>query len=502
MAKKGKRYVDHYLTKERAKGRRFSQEQEKQLERQYEGIYLHSDGKRFIAVANVPYIDAKARKRYKRPEKTFKTVTDARNWLEEKRVESRKGVEAAEAVDPTLAQIMEIAQPKKEILPTWNRVQRWWRTINEYFGSTRKVRTIKDRDIIAYQAWLLTRPNGKLWRSEDEDATCPTIQPITVNAYCGELLWLIREAHRLGLIKVMPQYTPIATFSHRPLNITLQDFLKVVDAFPQHRALLLLALNTGARKGDIFRLTLDRIAKREVLQDGKRLMKTVVTVRSTKTNKENIQVPMLRKVEAAYEAHIQQQNAWLQRFYNDITDPKAPNHRRRVAWYQRCRAALHHKVQKQNQSKCPIKETLPDLKPLAELRGPEDLNPMGLVFVSKQTLRPYKSIGWALDSAIKRAGVAEFSMHSVRHLATTVLLDITGGDVDQVQRIIGWSSTAMLQIYGHIAHRHLKTFEKFDELLGDAEEWAHEDQAESSRLKAKKWKWKKKASAKRMNRAA
>ena len=112
--KKGPLYAEWYIQREREKGKRFTPEQVKALHAQYQGIYLHPDGKRFIAVANVPVVGMDGKVKYRRPEKTFSTVTAAKAWLEDQRSHARKRGRHGVTQNPTLLEIMQLTEGIKK----------------------------------------------------------------------------------------------------------------------------------------------------------------------------------------------------------------------------------------------------------------------------------------------------------------------------------------------------------------------------------------------------
>lgn len=87
------------------------------------------------------------------------------------------------------------------------------------------------------------------------------------------------------------------------------------------------------------------------------------------------------------------------------------------------------------------------------------------VFVDPKTKKPYASIKTSLNTAIKKAGAPQFSFHHLRHATTTFLLQVTGGDRDLVQRLVGWCNQAMVERYGHVGERSEKAFSDFNKLL-------------------------------------
>lgn len=87
------------------------------------------------------------------------------------------------------------------------------------------------------------------------------------------------------------------------------------------------------------------------------------------------------------------------------------------------------------------------------------------IFPNPKTGKPYKDIRKALTSACERAGVERFTMHTMRHLATTVLLKASKGDRDAVYRIIGWAKIDTMDRYGHVGDRAFSIFETLNKSL-------------------------------------
>jgi len=469
MAKKKQRYSEWYLERERGKGKRFTPEQAKAIQEQFEGIYWHPDGKRYISVANVAYIDIEGKTKYKKPERTHATVTEARKWLEDQRSEGRKGLSTGIVQNPTLKQIINLTNPLKEIKSGWRIIKNYRNVIMEYFGEDRKLLAITEHDFLAFQSWLLARrcKHGFAQGKSKETENQRTLNPKTVNYYCQELSWLFKYARQKNMINMDFNFPMLETSSFRPFDIDLEDFLSCISHVPQHEAMLLMALNTGGRKMDVVTMTKGRVSSRLVKgENGEGFEKrTFITIQSTKTNKDNLQVPMLSELVDLLDKHIQSRDTMLQNWFDRLTNPSRKNHNQAVAQYQRALALLDQRRQKRDSVKYRYRLPIPTLPPIKQITCREDLNPEGYLFLNPKYLIPYRNVQFAIDSAIKKAGIKRFTMHIIRHLATTVLLDLTNGDLDLVQKVIGWSNQTMLQIYGHIGHRHIKTFANFDSLL-------------------------------------
>jgi len=500
MAKKGPLYAEFFLDRERAKGRRFGDEQIRSLHDQYEGIYCHPDGKRFIAVANVPTITAQGKTVYRKPEKTCSTLTEAKQWLEEKRSNGRKQRSRGVVHNPTLEEIILLTNAQKERCSSWRAIKRYRELMLAYFGEKKKLLSIELEDFLSYQSWLLARPREGWHPHKGVVERSGNLSPTTVDKHCKELNWLFKEARRRNMISQEIQFPLLGETGHRPFHISLSDFLLCLEFLPQYRAMLLMALNTGGRLSDVFHMGEDRISTRTVQTDqreglSKRMRETMkeemkegvkeglkkddhedddhqfttqtfISIRSSKTKKDNIEVPMMSETETALQEHQAQQERWLNDLFVSLTTKQPNAHDLMMrARYERALQFNEERRKKARASKSPYKKPIPNLKPREQVRSIHDLNPSGYLFLNSINLHPFTDIQEALDTAIKKAGIKRFTIHTIRHLSTTVLLDLTGGDVHLVQRIVGWSDHTMIQVYGHLGHRHIKTFATFGALV-------------------------------------
>jgi integrase len=210
-----------------------------------------------------------------------------------------------------------------------------------------------------------------------------------------ELRYLLRLVKRKGYLERVPEIPFLGRHGKRVLKVSLEDFRKMVDELPPrwwpHRALMMMALNTGQRLGDLLAMTWDQVD----------FERGIVTYRSSKTDVEDIRAPLLSSTIEELEALLHFQSGTRE----------------------------------------------------------------GFIFLNPRTGKPMVCIKRALVNACKRSGVPRFTMHHVRHLATTVLLEATNGDRDLVRRIIGWSSMAMVDRYGHVGNRAFSAFANVERML-------------------------------------
>lgn len=89
------------------------------------------------------------------------------------------------------------------------------------------------------------------------------------------------------------------------------------------------------------------------------------------------------------------------------------------------------------------------------------------LFPNPKYMKPFSEPKKAITTACRNAGVPTFTMHHIRHLATVLLLDVTNGNLEMVQKIVGWSDTVMVRRYGHLGYRHHSAFEKMDEVIAE-----------------------------------
>ena len=271
-------------------------------------------------------------------------------------------------------------------------MKRYRRIIAEYFGVERRITELDRFTISEFQQWLLNRKKDTKGNG--------TLSPATVNRYLEHLKALFTYAYEEGFIDRVPKFRWLHEKGRRNLDITLEDFLTSLSFNKRHRAMLLVALNTGGRATDVFRLTKEQLVTRNVLINGVLVPKSFIRIHSTKTQKENIEIPLLDITETAVNEHLKN---------NPNTTP--------------------------------------------------------FVFINKRTGKPFVKIQKGLNRASERAGIPRYTMHHIRHLATTILFDLTGGDYHMVKNIIGWSDKAMADRYGHLGIRHVGTFDQFNSLI-------------------------------------
>ena len=101
-------------------------------------------------------------------------------------------------------------------------------------------------------------------------------------------------------------------------------------------------------------------------------------------------------------------------------------------------------------------------KTKAALNVLRELNDSSFIFVNPATGMPLKDIRKSLTTACRQAGVERFTMHNIRHLTTTVLLEETNGGRDLVKRVFEWHNMAMIDRYGQIGHRAIPAFESIN----------------------------------------
>jgi integrase len=108
-----------------------------------------------------------------------------------------------------------------------------------------------------------------------------------------ELRYLLREARRREWIPRVPEIPFLGNYNHRDFRLDMDGFLSVLDELPEppqpHRAMLLMALNTGQRRGDLTQMTWSQVRDDHVVY------------RSSKTRKQGIIAPLMPVTKAALE---------------------------------------------------------------------------------------------------------------------------------------------------------------------------------------------------------
>lgn len=254
--------------------------------------------------------------------------------------------------------------------------------VGNFFGGKTPIEKINEPWIDRFTDHLRRLPNQRRNKT--------SLSNQSIDHHLAELRYILRLAHRQEFISRMPHIPFLRNYGEREFDLDMDTFIQVVNELPEppkpHRALMLMALNTGQRRSDLMGMTWDQVKE------------THVVYRSSKTGRRGIKAPLLGVTKTALNA----------------------------------------------------------LRPSARNEH---------IFINPKTGRPLTDARKSLTNACKKLGVPRFTLHHLRHLATTVLLEYTNGDRDLVKRIIGWSSMEMIDRYGHIGHRAIPAYREINQAL-------------------------------------
>ena len=342
-------------------------------------IYQLESGKVLVEMNFThPQTGRKSKKR-----RVFPNLSQAKLWKKQFKAQQTLGtLSMVNKPQVTLGEMIDLVKTLKADLKTFDDIERHLGDIATFFQPEKPLGKISPTAIKGFTIWLKNRPKKRYHRG--------FLSNESIDHVLKELRFLFREAHRRDLIEKVPEVPFVGNHGHREFKLDMDGFLKVVHQMPEppypHRAMLLMALNTGQRRNDLALMTWDQIKADHVVY------------RSSKTQREGIFAPLMPQTKVA----------------------------------------------------------------LDDLRGRFDSQ---FIFVNPRNGQPLRDIRAALATACKRAGVERFTIHHMRHLATTVLLEATNGDRDLVKRVIGWSSMEMIDRYGHIGHRAIPAFESINARL-------------------------------------
>ena len=344
-----------------------------------QNIYRLENGKHKVVM---DYINQATNKKAK-TRKTFSTLGQARKYRNEFDAKRKLNLTPQNHFKKvTLGQMVDIMKDQKKDLNSFDDITRHLDDIKYYFGSEKLIHKIDEAEIKGLTRHLQRRPKKGRHKG--------TLSNQSIDHVLKELRSLLRQATEKGFIDKVPKIKFLRNYGQRDFTLTLDEFKKVIEHLPDsphpHRAMLIMAMNTGQRASDLANMTWDQIKDDHIVY------------RSTKTQRNGIHAPLMQITKDALEAHKAQSTS-------------------------------------------------------------------DYIFINPKSGEPQKSLRKALRTACKKAGIEPFTMHHMRHLATTVLLELTNGDRDLVKRIIGWANMDMVDRYGHIGDRAIPAFEKLNQRL-------------------------------------
>lgn len=344
-----------------------------------QNIYILENGKYKVVM---DYINQTTNKKSK-IRKTFATLRLARKFRNEFDAKRKLNLIPQNHFQKvTLGQMIDLMKNQKKVNKTFDDIVRHFDDIKYHFGPEMLIHKIDTSAINGLTQYLKKRPKKGRHKG--------TLSNQSIDHVLKELRFLLNQAEERGFIDKVPKIKFLGNYGQRNFSLTLDEFMKVVEHLPDsphpHRAMLIMALNTGQRASDLSSMTWDQVKDDHIVY------------RSTKTQRNGIHAPLMKVTKDILEAH--------------------------------------------------------------KAKSTSDY-----IFTNPRSGQPQQSFRKALNSACKKAGVERFTMHHMRHLATTVLLEATNGDRDLVKRIIGWSNMEMIDRYGHIGDRAIPAFEKLNQRL-------------------------------------
>jgi len=189
--------------------------------------------------------------------KLFDRHEEAATYLGERQRDIREGV-AARSAPITLGEAVDkvVSTLRARGNRTANETARLWKAqLLPYFGTATKVTQITSEAIRRYEADVLTKPHPRLRRS---------ITISTANRHKAAIRRLLRLCRAWGYIREVPHFEMGREPDHRTRYLERDEIVRLLDACRTSRnkylyALVVLALQTGMRRGELFGLTWDRV---------------------------------------------------------------------------------------------------------------------------------------------------------------------------------------------------------------------------------------------------
>ena len=418
--KKGPLYSQVLIDKKRKQGKRFSPARIREIKAQYEGIYLHEDEKRFIALANVGLYDPRSNKRiYRQKIKTCKSVVAAQKWISETLAQSEQEFPLNQVASTN--QTLNLGQASTRLLKekeddgqhSANDTRRYHQRLLDFFGEHTPLNEIKKPQIVAYRQHLQDQKKQSRGKGRLSDAT--------INHHLASLRHLFNWAHEEELIEHLPKVKLLKVEStKKELEIDVSDYLRFVDCLPSiprhHKVLALLSLNTATRWGDASKFRWNQFIFKPVKEGGRITKQLHIRYRSSKTRSGYISIPILDVTKDILERYLQ-----------------------------------HPKTRKD--------EGFQDLESLMAAQKPKQKQ--AFLCLNPKTKKPYTSMKRAMETAVRKAGIPRITFHDIRRLMTTIIIEETG-DYELAQQVGRWSNQAMRTHYTSLGRRPRTAFAKIN----------------------------------------
>ncbi len=330
--------------------------------------------------------------------KTFKRLTDAREWAQETERSIKRGEfnnVLKESKNHTLSEL--IGRYKSEILPnkapgtqhSENCFLKWW---EEELGSY--ALSYIDSELISQKMRKLSDSgDGRQKLKKGETQKKPRSKR-TLQLYRGQIDILFKHAKQWGWVASNPvdgvnKITKINNARVRFLDDNEREaLLKACEESPNSLLypIVIFALSTGARLGEITKLTLKDID----------LKREVAILRDTK-NGETRSIPIVQKLKEILTEHIKT----LDRFYKDRNV--------KIKW----------------------------------------------LFPRRDGLKPI-DIRKAWTNARDEAEIEDFRFHDLRHSAASYLA-MNGATLLEIAAVLGHKTLQMVKRYSHLSENHTKS---------------------------------------------
>ena len=352
-----------------------------------------------IECPNCKYRNSENREVCKKCGLDLKKAKDKVYWIEyytkdRKRKRERVGPRRKLAIEALAKRRVEVAEnkfldkreepPKIRFKDFAKEYDKWCQTNNKGYEKKKTyikhlVNVFGDKYLNEITTWLIEKYKIER-RKENRKSTSRPIKVGTVNRELATLKHMFSKAVEWGFLKENPA-KPVKLFKENNRRLRFLNGGEVNSLLSNCsgylRDIVLVALNTGMRKGEIFNL------KWQDINFDLRLIHV-----SDSKNSEARDIPM-----------------------NDI-----------------------------------LYETLKALKDKAE-KGQE------YVFVNPKTGRPYDDLKRSFKTALKKAGIEDFTFHDLRHTFASHLV-MNGVDLMTVKELLGHKNISMTMRYSHLSPDH------------------------------------------------
>lgn len=494
-SKVGPLYADYYIGLEQNRGKRFTEKQKQRIKEQWAGIYLHHDQKRFVAIANLPYVDAKTgKKKYRRPSKVFTSLQQAQEWLDAKRVEANLGMVQA---PPTKTTAMNAQAPTATVMNVQVPVIA---SAGNGLVATPMHQASQPMHAYAYQSGVYQVPNALMSTAGPFINPHPHIIKSSVTlAEASAMLLQEKERDKQKSIHDTKRYHQ-RIIDYFGGDIPLEGIGK--EQVFRFRQYIQNKNKESCGQGKVTSATVNRYlaALRHLLNwaEDEQLVANIPKVKLLKvpSTRKELEIdladylcfvdhlpglPKHHKAMALLALNTATRWSDASTFtYGQITKKLVKDgdkmvrqvhieyrsSKTRSGWIaipilDVTKNALEDFLQ------YPTRRNAPDFLPLDELIETKlKYQSNTYIFLNTKTKKPFTSMKTAMESAVKRAGIPRITFHDIRRLMTTIIIEETG-DYGLAQQIGRWSNQAMREHYTSLGKRPRIAFSKVNSLIND-----------------------------------